>query len=166
LVPPTSHRNAASNDRVTRIHLATALVVRDAHVLLVASTYPNHPQPLWNMPGGRQLAAELLSQTAVRELREETGLDGELRGLAYVSESYDDAMHFTNFTFYVDVQGEPQLQHAGGDHVVDVQWVPFAKVAERVVVRVVREPLLAVLNGSTQRYFGYAEAEISIVFPD
>lgn len=142
-------------------------------MLLVASTYPNHAQPLWNMPGGRQLPGELLSQTVVRELREETGLDGTIRRLAYVSESYDDTgvgetalVQFSNFTFYVDAAGEPQLQTASDDHVVDVQWVPFDELAERIAVRVVREPLLAALNGSTQRYFGYAEAGISIVFPD
>src|SRR5690349_16998055 len=81
------------------IHLATALVRRGDSILLVASRYPNHPQPLWNLPGGRQQHGELLCDTAIRELREETSLDGTLRSLCYVSESYDGGTNVINFTF-------------------------------------------------------------------
>ena len=151
---------------MTRIHLATALVRRGSAVLLVASRYPNHDAPLWNLPGGRQQDGELLAQTAVRELREETGLHGEVRELCYVSESYDGQTHFTNFTFAVDAQGEPQTVQSAGDHVVESGWVPINALAARIAVAVVREPLLAFLNGVLPRYAGYPEAGISIVFPD
>jgi len=135
-------------------------------VLLVASTYPNHERPLWNLPGGRQRPEELLEQTALRELREETTLDGTVRELLYVSESYDRDMHFTNFTFAVDAEGDARVSGAIDDHVVALEWVTLEELEERVTVHVVREPLLAALNGSRRRYYGYAEAGISIVFPD
>lgn len=151
---------------MTRIHLATALVRRGNAVLLVASRYPNHPQPLWNMPGGRQLPGELLSQTAVRELLEETSLRGAVRELCYVSESYDGGMHFTNFTFAVDAQGDPGKPQIEGDHVVDAAWIAIDEIHERIAVAVVREPLLAFLRGESLRYAGYADAGITIVFPD
>ncbi len=148
------------------IHLATALVRRGNSVLLVASRYPNHPQPLWNMPGGRQIHGELLAQTAVRELREETGMHAAVRELCYVSESYDGAAHFTNFTFAVDAMGEPRTPDVDDDHVVDAAWVPIDRLSDRIAVAVVREPLLAFLDGMPARYVGYAEAGVSIVFPD
>jgi 8-oxo-dGTP diphosphatase len=151
---------------MTRIHLATALIRRNDCVLLVASHYPNHEHALWNMPGGRQQPGELLAQTVVRELNEETGMSGAVRELCYISESYDAEVHFTNFTFAVEAQGEPGRPHIQGDHVVDAAWVPIDELAKRITVRVVREPLLAYLNGTLPRYAGYPEAGITIEFPD
>ena len=147
------------------IRLATGLAVRDGQVLLVASRYPNHPQPLWNLPGGRQQPGELLEETVAREFLEETGLHVDVGELAYVTESYDGELQFLNATFNVT------LRHNHGDkgeddHVVAVEWVPFDALAERIVVAVVREPLLAYLRGELRRrYAGYHEAGVTIEWP-
>ena len=150
---------------MTRIHLATALVRRGSDVLLVASKYPNHVEPLWNLPGGRQMPGELLTETALRELLEETGLQGSVRELCYVSESYDGETQITNVTFAVDAAGTPAVPTHGRDHVVSAQWVRAAELPKRIAVAVVREPLLDYLDKGA-RYAGYAEAGVSIVFPD
>jgi len=157
------------------IHLATGLAVHDGHVLLVASRYPNQPQPLWNLPGGRQQHGELLAETVVREVLEETGLRVEVDQLAYVSESSDAEKHFLNATFLVipmsPFDSAKPFDSAQGDtgskdHVVGVEWVPISELAERIVVGVVREPLLAYLGGEfPQRYAGFHDAGITIEWP-
>jgi len=133
--------------------------------LLVASAYPNHDRPLWNLPGGRQHEGELLTDALQREYAEETGLRISVGALLYVSESYDGDTHFTNATFHVESDGEARLpQHDA--HVVALEWVPLSEVERRLTVGVVREPLLSYLRGESCRYFGYAEAGISIAFAD
>ena len=147
------------------MHLCTGVLERNGAVLLVASRYPNQPEPLWTLPGGRQRAGELLPDALRREFLEETGLAVEAGGLLYLSESYDRSTgtHFLNATFAVSTAGEPR-RPADDAHVVDVAWVPRAELAERLAVRVVREPLLAALAGETRRYFGFADAGITIEF--
>jgi ADP-ribose pyrophosphatase YjhB (NUDIX family) len=147
-----------------RIRLATGLVVRNGCVLLVASTYPSYPQPLWNLPGGRVAAGELLHETVVREIAEETGLRARVTDLAYVSESYDGKRNILNATFAVETSGAIALP-AAGDHVVGVEWVPIDALAGRIAVAVVREPLIRYLRDRT-RYYGFANAGISIEWPD
>ncbi|MFY9665281.1 MAG: NUDIX domain-containing protein [Candidatus Cybelea sp.] len=178
----------ATAKRTSATHLATGILVNDGRLLMVASRYANHPQPLWNLPGGRQLAGELLEETVVREVFEETGLRVNTGELAYVSESYDGEQHFLNVAFRVILR-QPQdgtlaparsavLSEASfdaeskdqddrvEDHVVKVEWVPLDEVGERIVVAVVREPLLEYLRGSLEkRYAGFHDAGVTIEWP-
>jgi ADP-ribose pyrophosphatase YjhB (NUDIX family) len=136
---------------------------------MVASRYPNQPQPLWNLPGGRQQRGELLTESVVREFHEETGLRVRVQSLAYVSESYDGERHYVNTTFLVSPFDSTQRDKSGdsSDHVVAVEWVPIAEVAARVAVGVVREPLVAYLEGRLEtRYAGYHRAGITIEWPE
>jgi 8-oxo-dGTP diphosphatase len=150
-----------------RIHLCTGILERDGCVLLVASRYPNQPEALWNIPGGRQEPLETVDATIVREFREETALEARVVRLAYVAESYDRATQtqFTNFAFHVEADGEPRVP-AGDAHAVACGWVPYGELRERLVVRVVREPLLTYLGDSGRQYFAYADAGITIEFAD
>jgi ADP-ribose pyrophosphatase YjhB (NUDIX family) len=141
---------------------------------MVASRYANHPQPLWNLPGGRQQPGELLAETVVREVFEETGLHVEAADVAYLSESYDRGTHYLNVTFNVVLRPAASAPSASAqddkreedDHVVAVEWVALSEVAERIVVAVVREPLLAYLCGDLpRRYAGFHRAGITIEWP-
>jgi 8-oxo-dGTP diphosphatase len=159
-------------------HLATGIAIRGGKLLMVASRYPSHPEPLWNLPGGRQLPGELLAETVVREVFEETEFRAEARELAYVSESYDGERHFLNATFILAAAAGGESPFGGvypersrgarldGDHVVEMAWVPIAEVGERIAIAIVREPLVAYLNGElVRRYAGFHKAGITIEWP-
>ena len=148
-----------------RIHIVTGLLERDGAILLVASRYPNHPQPLWNLPGGRQRDGELFDAALRREFLEETSLTIEIGPVCYVAESYDRDTHFLVCCFSVFARGDAVLP-AGDAHAVALAWVPRAEIATHVTVPVVRDPLLAHLGGNPARYYGYAASGITIEFAD
>jgi ADP-ribose pyrophosphatase YjhB (NUDIX family) len=151
---------------VTHVHLAHALVIRDGVVLMVASRYANHKQPLWNLPGGRQRFGELLSETAQRELSEETGLTGVARELAYVNESYEGDRHFVAAIFHTTVQAGALRLPSHGDHVTEAAWVAIDEVATRNIPAVVSEPLSRYLSGKLPlRYAARHDAGITVRWP-
>ena len=138
---------------------------------MVASHYPNHPQPLWNLPGGRQQPGELLAETVVREFFEETRLRVTRGELAYVSESYDGDAPFPQR----DVSGASfDGRVIAGDDALRSRTITSwrwsgcrcGEVRDRIVVAVVREPLLAYLQGVLpRRYAGFHDAGITIEWP-
>lgn len=150
-----------------RVHLCTGILERERRILLVASRYPNIAGTLWNLPGGRQESPETVAAAVVREFAEETALDVRVLGLAYVAESFDHATNtqFTNFAFHVEGSGEPRAPKTDA-HAVACEWVERDALADRLVVGVVREPLLTYLADPRRQYFGYAEAGITIEFAD
>ncbi len=150
-----------------RVHLAHGMLEREGRLLLVASRYPNQAEALWNLPGGRQREGELLDETLRREFMEEVGLPIEIIGLRYVAESYDTVAdtHFTSFVFSVASEGAP-VANTDDAHIVACDFVPFSGLRERLTVRVVRAPLLEHVKDPRKRYFGYAEADITIEFND
>lgn len=144
------------------IRVATALLVRSGRVLLVASSYPDHDDPLWFLPGGRPNVGELLHETVLREVHEETGLCARIVGLRYVSESISPkGVHVVNHTFGIEAEGTPHAPKAGTDHIHEVAFVPIPSLRTRLGARVLWEPLFAYLcDALPMRYVGYAKGDI------
>ncbi len=80
----------------------------------------------WSVPGGRVEAGETLVEAVVRELAEETGIEGVCDQLVGWVESIGPDHHFVILDFAVTVL-DPTPIRAGGD-AAEAAWVPMADV--------------------------------------
>jgi ADP-ribose pyrophosphatase YjhB (NUDIX family) len=115
-----------------RAELSVGAVVVDDERLLLIRRGHGPAAGDWAVPGGRLEPDELLQEAVVRELAEETGLEGVCGALVGWVERIDDDNHFVILDFFVDVL-EPE-PHRPGDDAVEVAWVPLNDVAERELV--------------------------------
>ena len=104
-----------------------AVVVVDDDLLLIRRGR-GAAQGEWSVPGGRVLGGELLAEAVVRELFEETGLEGICEDLVGWAERIGDDHHYVILDFRVTLL--ERTEPTAGDDAAEARWVPLADVAE------------------------------------
>lgn len=104
-----------------------AVVVADDKLLLIRRGH-GPAAGEWSVPGGRVERGETMAEAVVRELREETGLDGVCGELVGWIERIDDEHHFVIADFAVVVLGG---ELTAGSDAAEAAWVPLWDVAEQ-----------------------------------
>jgi len=115
-----------------RPEVAVGIVAVDADRLLLVRRGHGPAAGEWAVPGGRVEGGETLAEAVVRELAEETGLEGVCGPLVGWVERIGDDHHFVIFDFEVEVL-DPDVAVAGDD-AAEVAWVPLDEVADRRLV--------------------------------
>lgn len=107
------------------------VVWRDDYVLLIKRKHPPM-EGQWALPGGKQELGETIFEGAVREVREETGLDitplGIITALDAISRDKDGRViyHYTLVEVAAEAgEGEP----VAADDADDVRWATLDDVA-------------------------------------
>ncbi len=81
----------------------------------------------WSIPGGKVEPGETLAEAVVRELREETGLEGICGRFVDWVERIGEYSHFVILDFEVLVSGDSQP--VAGDDAAEARWWPLQEVA-------------------------------------
>jgi ADP-ribose pyrophosphatase YjhB (NUDIX family) len=82
----------------------------------------------WSIPGGRVEDGETLAEAVVRELAEETGLEGVCGEFVGWDERIGEDFHFVLLAFKVTLLDE--VDPVAGDDAAEAAWVPLSDVAE------------------------------------
>ena len=118
--------------RVGRPELCAAAVAIDHGLLLLVKRGTDPGKGRWSLPGGRVESGESVVAAVIRELREETGLEGICGDLVGWVERMEVGYHFVAMDFLVTVIGDDEPV-PGGD-ALDVRWVPFAELVSMDLV--------------------------------
>lgn len=86
-----SYDNSAEQAGWAAYRVGQGILVEDGSVLLSGNRWYSNEPLVWTLPGGRAEEGEGAAQAVVREFKEETGLDVEVLGLAYVAEARSTA---------------------------------------------------------------------------
>lgn len=105
-----------------------AVVVHDDRLLLVRRGR-GVAAGQWSVPGGRVEAGELLAEAVVRELLEETGLEGVCGPLVGVVERFAEERHYVILDHRVTLL-DPDVTPTAGDDAAEVAWVARHEVAD------------------------------------
>jgi 8-oxo-dGTP diphosphatase len=107
---------------------AGVVCLRGDQVLLIRRGTPPR-QGEWSLPGGRIEPGERASEAALRELREETGVEAELTGLLDVIDGLFPPQHFVLIDYAARwLSGEPRAD----DDAAEARWFQADEAVEIV----------------------------------
>lgn len=109
---------------------ATGILIENGQILLVKQDTLGRE---WSLPGGRAEAGELLEESVVRELFEETGLSVKVEKLLYVCDKPDSVPPILHITFLLTkISGEIALPTNEFDlnPISDVRFVPISHLQQ------------------------------------
>lgn len=112
--------------------VCVGVVAVDAGRLLLVRRGRGPAAGEWSVPGGRVERGETLAEAVVRELAEETGLEGVCEGLVGWVERIGADHHHVILDFRVTVL-DP-ADPVAGDDAAEASWVPLPEVCDRKLV--------------------------------
>jgi len=108
--------------------LCVGAIAVDADRLLLIRRGHGPAAGQWSVPGGRVERDELLAEAVVRELWEETAVEGVCGELVGWVERFDEGLHYVILDFRVSVL--EATAPVAGDDAAEARWVPLSDVAE------------------------------------
>ena len=97
------------------VELSGCLIIEQGKIMLLYREDEEH----WEVPGGKVKEKESPTEAAVREVREEIGVEAELQKPIYTGEFQKDGKIYTWNAYLASIEGEPKIQE---DKFEKLEW--------------------------------------------
>lgn len=101
------------------------IIKKDEKYLLVQESHAGR-KGLWNVPSGHSDPNELLTETAVRETKEETGLDVELTGICQIGSHRLPDESFALIMFTTRIIGGELI--SSNEEILQTKWFSYDEI--------------------------------------
>ncbi|MCY9663099.1 NUDIX hydrolase [Paenibacillus chondroitinus] len=102
--------------------IAEAIIIQNDCVLMVKQ-YVERGDIVWNFPGGGIQEGESPDQACIREVREETGFDIQLKGLLKErNQKYSFIGEVVGGNLFLDTDNQDNLD------IIEVAWIPLTEL--------------------------------------
>ena len=117
---------------------AQCIVHRENKLLMVKLRLREDGHEFWCIPGGRIEESEMPEEAAIRELKEECGVDGTIvREISVIEYLSEESVHIYNriHSFLIDIGTQEPAKGTDPDQkeegLLDVKWLTLAEIPER-----------------------------------
>jgi mutator protein MutT len=97
-------------------------------VLLIKRDKPP-AKGLWSIPGGKLEAGESMVEACKREIKEETGLDTEVKQIVAIVERRIENFHYVIIDFLAQLQDQKSSEPVAQSDVSEAKWVDMEAIA-------------------------------------
>lgn len=103
------------------------IIVKNNKILLLLRKKPME----WSIPGGKVELNEKSEDTAIREIKEELGIDIKIKKFLTFTETFNNRMHWISIFYTADiVKGDPRVMES--EEHAEVKWFPLNRLPKKM----------------------------------
>ncbi|WP_442498521.1 NUDIX hydrolase [Methylobacter sp. sgz302048] len=125
--------NTVSLFPIPAIGVGGIIFNRQNQVLLIKRNQPP-AMGLWSIPGGKLEAGESLTEACKREIKEETGLETDIKNIVAVVERRIENFHYVIIDYLALLIDEEQAVPIAQSDIADAKWVNLENLADYELV--------------------------------
>jgi 8-oxo-dGTP diphosphatase len=124
----------------------SGIVFNDQKQILLIQRNQPPAMGFWSIPGGKVEAGESLVEACQREIKEETGLDTEVKNIVAVVERRVEGFHYVIVDFLALLVDEENSQPISQSDVSEARWVDLEHLIDYDLVEGLAEIILQTYN--------------------